>query len=191
MLISDMKVRLNNARRFILDDMEISKIQKFHSIVSYDGVKPSTLFPYHSRKDIGPEFRRLNIEGLVKKYNREHYVGFIGKDHRSLTKVVRGFTNVMKLIDTRNDSEAWESEFGKVSYDLGIVLGYPETAIKAYLGELERSKRREPRCMGLIACYVRSEQFYDEEMKVALAWKDHVKNNYPEFYSRFSRSCLR
>ncbi len=186
-----MKVRLSKARRFILYDIEISNIQKFHSIVSYDGVKPSTLFPYHSRHDIGPDFKRLRIEGLVKRYNREHYVGFIGKDCSSLAKVVRSFSGVMNLIDTRNCSEAWESEFGKVSYDLSIVLGYPETSIKAYLGELERSKRREPRCLGLIACYVRSEEFYYEEMKVALAWKDHVKNNYPEFYSKFSRSCFR
>ena len=186
-----MKVRLNKARRFILDDIDISKVQKLHSILSYDGIKPSSLFPYHGCMELNPEFKRLKIEGLVKGYNDDHYVGFIGKDHRSLTNVVRSFSRVMKLIDVRNESDEWESEFGKVSYDLGFALGYPETSIKAYLGELERSKRKEPRYMGMIACYVRSEEFYDEEMKVAIAWRDHLKSNYPEFYSGYSKSCLR
>lgn len=186
-----MKVRLNKARRFLLDDIDISKIPRIHSILSYNGVKPSTLFPYRGILDLDSEFKKFVIEGKVKEYNRNHYVGFIGKNRRSLTKVMKSFTLLNKLIDVRNSSEEWESEFDKVSYDLGIVLGYPETSIKAYLGELERSKRKDPRCLALITCYVRSEEFYDEEMKVALAWKDHIKSNYPEFYSSYSKSCLR
>ncbi len=97
----------------------------------------------------------------------------------------------MKLIDSRNESDEWGSEFDKVSYNLGFALGYPETSIQAYLGKLERSNRKEPRYMGMIACYVRSEEFYDDEMKVAIAWRDHIKSNYPDFYLGYSKSCLR
>ncbi|PIN79182.1 hypothetical protein COV16_04965 [Candidatus Woesearchaeota archaeon CG10_big_fil_rev_8_21_14_0_10_34_8] len=176
---------MNDARKFLIDEFKTSSINKIKAILTYDGLKASTLFPYRNGS-LRNKFKELGIHGRITPYSLTHKVIFIAKDECTLDLIDDWFGQQIRLVSIRQEdrNELWNKEFYDVSYGIGILLGYPESSIQAYIGEKERSSKwkEERRTLMNIMPFVNSVDNYEEEKRLALKWEKHIMKNYPLLY---------
>ncbi len=113
--------------------------------------------------------------------------------------------NKRKLIDIIHARDIWDE--GR----LGLSLGYPKTAVEAYLGIIKREENQSlmdkkkslkkirrnpgstdelyygiPRELSFFMQWVQSEDYFEEELETAWKWHDCIKENSPKLYSQIT-----
>ncbi|MEA3378481.1 MAG: hypothetical protein U9Q69_02465 [Nanoarchaeota archaeon] len=165
------------ARRFLAEELDCSLICRIQALLSYDGVKPSSMFPYSGDLELNKIFEDFGMNAEVKKYRRSPIL-FIARDNNYLGLVVNAFENFLKY---RCESKG----FYRASYDMGAVLGYPETAITAYQNQKYFRNKDERKIIKRLMLFFNSREFYNAERLTALKWEKHIALHYPKLYLDF------
>lgn len=196
---------MNKSQKFLTKELNTIHIHKMHAILTYDGLKPSMIFGYSKKDNLNFKFKELGIHGLMKYYkhkNDKNPVCYIAKNEFYLEKIIKSFENVFFRVN-KYSNRLMDPEFYSWSYELGSVLGYPETSILAYLNQFKNNltkniipqpyqsdltsfvNRKERRIIKVLMPGTVSKENYHNERLTGLMWEKHIIKNYPGLYFEF------
>ncbi|RME54271.1 hypothetical protein D6777_04330 [Candidatus Woesearchaeota archaeon] len=179
---------------FFLLSLNVLELEKLNLLLTYSGLKNGSLVRYSSKKI---DFKGLH--GRVRHYDLEHKILFLGKDDYWLEKLDNSFSKVIRLINIDNAlrNDYWLKEYKKSTYELGVSLGYPVSAVEYFTNEYHEaivkggidivsSARKRVESLGkplsYFMPYVPSEKYFKLEVSLAKEWQNFIKKNYPEAY---------
>lgn len=198
------------AQKFLSKELNTILINKLHSVLVYDGLKPSMIFIY-PKENLNFKFKKLGICGLMKYYKHKNHrspMCYIAKNNIYLEKVIKATENVFFTLDKKGN-RLDNPDFYDWSYELGSVLGYSESTILAYLNQFldedtkelipshylssltTFSDRKERQIIKMLMPGTVSKENYENERLTALKWEKHIIKNYPSLYFEYFKTYLK
>ena len=160
-----------------LEQIKMGHGQLAEAILVLLGLKPTTELAVYDWNENPKEARRKMEEaGLIikEKKIRSH-------EHENLT------AKFVVTLDERLATELMNAEADEDHEKYGKLMGYPETAVKAFLGETELLPDKDYLDMsGIIFDFKMSKDHYKEEFETLSKWSEAIKKYAPSIYAELS-----
>lgn len=169
------------ARKFLTKSLDVVILSKLFSVLTYDGIKPSSVLVYQGDKDLNFWFKKYNINAELKYYNTSG-VFFIGKNE-TYNNLVKDYFE--KLIGVKETNES----LNEIYYNLGSALGYPESAIMAFLYNKKVFIKDCSKELRRLMVFYNSKEKFQDELLTAKVWQKHLIWHYPLLYLKFKNDC--
>jgi hypothetical protein len=192
---------MNDAQRFLAEDLYTIFVNRVQAMLSYDGLKRSSMFPYDQDEGLKCKFDELGIHGQLEKFDSGykaggHYVCFVARDGETLEGVVDTFFQLysMSNVPIEQRRRIWYDDFLPLSHELGLLLGYLPSAVDDYIcsvgnPDFKIERRNERRSLRMLMPGMLSEKNFDESRDLALKWEEHILENYPLFWIDYILEC--
>ena len=182
----------------LIEELPVGIHERVNTLLVYTRVKPATIYDIrYMHIDQGKEYHFLNhtkeeVERLEANLTRMQIPYKFQKKKMRLSQKRSIDTTSLCLGSTQENLALLLG--AKTDEERGRAYGFPRTAIEAYLGIRPRYDNHYPADIApeliAIAQYIKSAEFWREELKVAEQWLKQLRTNSFRLYHQFSSHSM-